>query len=157
MSFSVRKIGDHNYRIEKDFFSMRLDLVDSIKLLSKLDEQLGLNPPLSQGEPNFITLYRDLLKVLTYMDKRGMQHLMHMASRDLLVNIMRTIKGTKLENRLMTHITKRNKQAIESDVLYNQAIKPGDALQAFSDFFSLVESQLDEGKIALVDPKGIYY
>lgn len=157
MSFNVRKLGEHHFRLEKDFFSTQLDLVDSVRLLSKLDEQLGLNPPLSQGAPNFIGLYRKLLQMLTHMDQRSMQHLMHLASRDLLVNIMRTIKGTKLENRLMNYTTKRNRQAIEEDVLYNQPIKPGDALQAYSDLFILVEQLLDEGHITLVDPNGDYY
>jgi len=157
MSFNVRKVGEHHFRLEKEFFSTQLDLVDSVRLMSKLDEQLGLNPPLSQGQPNFLTLYRKLLQVLTHMDQRSMQHLMHLASRDLLVNILRTVKATKLENRLMTYITKRNRQAIESDVLYDQQIKPGDALQAYSDFFALVEQLIDEGQITLVDPNGDYY
>ncbi|WP_028299140.1 FliG C-terminal domain-containing protein [Oceanospirillum beijerinckii] len=157
MSFDVRKLGEHTFLMEKEFFSMTMDLVDGVRLLSKLDEQLGLNPPLSQGEPNFIPLYRNLLKVLTYMDQRSMQMLMHAASRDLLVNLMRTVKGTKLESRLMSYTTKRNKQAIETDVLYNKPINPNDALQTFSDFFQIVEDHMDKTLITLVDPNGEYY
>lgn len=157
MSFTVTARGEHHYRIEKDFFAVDMDLVDAMMLLSRLDEQLGLNPPLSKGEPNFLTLYRKLLAVLTHMDNRGLQALMHAASRDLLVDVMRVVKGAPSEHKLMSAITKRNKQAIQSDVLYNQPIRPPEALKALSDFFALVEKLLDEGAITLVDPSGEYY
>ncbi len=157
MSFEVFTLGEHRYKISKDFFSIQLELADAMELISKLDEQLGLNPPQSQGEPNFIHLGRKLLKTLTHMDNKSMQTLMHTASRDQLVDIMRTVKGTKLENRLMTHTTKRNKQAIQSDVLYNQPIKPLEALRAFTEFFALVERLIDEEHITLIDPNGEYY
>ena len=157
MSFQVQTLGEHHYRVSKDFFSVQLELIDALELLSKLDEQLGLNPPQSQGEPNFVALCRKLLTTLTYVDSKSMQTLMHTASRDQLVDIMRTVKGSKLENRLMTHTTKRNRQAIQGDVLYNQPIKPMEALRAFTEFFALVERLLDEGQITLVDPHGEYY
>lgn len=157
MSFEVFTLGEHHYKISKDFFSIQLQLSDAMELISKLDEHLGLNPPQSQGAPNFIHLGEKLLKTLTYMDSKSMQTLMHTASRDQLVDIMRTIKGTKLENRLMTHTTKRNKQAIQSDVLYNQPIRPLESLRAFTEFFALVEKLIDEGHITLIDPNGEYY
>lgn len=157
MTFEVHTLGEHHYRVSKDFFSVQLELTDALELLSKLDEQLGLNPPQSQGEPNFIVLCRKLLTTLTHMDNKSLQHLMHTASRDQLVDIMRTVKGSKLENRLMTHTTKRNRQAIQGDVLYNQPIKPMEALRAFTDFFALVERLIDEEHITLIDPNGEYY
>ncbi len=157
MSFEVFTLGEHRYKVSKDFYSVQLELIHAIELISKLDEQLGLNPPQSQGEPNFIHLGRKLLTTLTHMDSKSMQTLMHTASRDQLVDIMRTVKGTKLENRLMTHTTKRNRQAIQSDVLYNQAIKPVEALRAYTDFFALVEHLIDTEQITLIDPSGEYY
>ncbi|OPX56454.1 FliG C-terminal domain-containing protein [Oceanospirillum multiglobuliferum] len=157
MSFTVAANGEYHYRIEKDFFAVNIDLVDAMMLLSKLDEQLGLNPPLSQGEPNFLMIYRKLITVLVHMDSRSLQALMHAASRDLLVDLMRVVKGTKSEHKLMAAITKRNKQAIQGDVLYNQVIRPPEALKALSDFFLLVEKQIDSGVITLVDPNGEYY
>lgn len=157
MSFDVFTLGEHHYRVRKDFFSIQLELTDALELLSKLDEHLGLNPPQSQGEPNFIQLGRKLLSALTCMDSRSIQTLMQTASRDQLVDILRTIKGSKLENRLMTHTTKRNRQAIQSDVLYNQPIKPMEALRAYTDFFALVERLIDESQITLIDPNGEYY
>jgi len=157
MTFEVLTLGEHHYRVSKDFFSVQLELINALELVSKLDEQLGLNPPQSQGEPNFILLCRKLLTTLTHMDNRSMQHLMHTATRDQLVDVMRTVRGTKLENRLMTHTTKRNCQAIQSDVLYNQPIKPMEALRAYTDFFALVERLVDEEQITLIDPHGEYY
>lgn len=157
MSFDVFTIGEHRYKVRKDFYSVQLTLADALELISKLDEQLGLNPPQSQGEPNFIHLGRKLLTALTHMDKKSLQSLMHSASRDLLVNIMRTTKGTKLENRLMSYTTKRNRQAIQNDVLYNQPIKPLEALRAYTEFFTLVERLIDEEQITLTDPHGEYY
>ncbi|WP_417597103.1 FliG C-terminal domain-containing protein [Oceanospirillum sp.] len=157
MSFEVFTLGEHRYKVSKDFYSVQLELIHAIELISKLDEQLGLNPPQSQGEPNFIHLGRKLLSTLTHMDSKSMQMLMHTASRDQLVDIMRTVKGSKLENRLMTHTTKRNRQAIQTDVLYNQPIKPVEALRAYTDFFALVERLIETEQITLVDPDGEYY
>ncbi|OOV88670.1 FliG C-terminal domain-containing protein [Oceanospirillum linum] len=157
MSFEVFTLGEHRYKVSKDFYSVQLELIHAIELISKLDEQLGLNPPQSQGEPNFIHLGRKLLSTLTHMDSKSMQMLMHTASRDQLVDIMRTVKGSKLENRLMTHTTKRNRQAIQTDVLYNQPIKPVEALRAYTDFFALVERLIEAEQITLVDPDGEYY
>lgn len=157
MSFNVQSLGEHHYRVTKDFFSLQLNMVDAMELIAKLDEQLGLNPPQSQGDPNFIGLGRKLLTTLTHMDSKSIQTLMQTASRDQLVDVVRTIKGTKLENRLMTHTTKRNRQAIEGDVLYNQPIKPMEALRAYTDFFALVEQLIDKEQITLTDPNGEYY
>lgn len=157
MTFTVQTLGEHHYKISKDFFSVQLELTDAIKLISKIDEHLGLNPPLSQGHPNFIRLGQKLLTTLTYMDQRSLQTLMHTASRDQLVHIIRTVKGHKLESRLMSYTTKRNKQAIEGDVLYNQPIKPLEALKAYTEFFALVERLIDEELITLIDPNGEYY
>lgn len=139
--------------LEDRTLSLKLGLHQGLQLLASLDQEMD-----PEGQLTLQTLsgfYRNLLDSVMLLPTRTRQALIQETPLETLAGLLRLFRDTPTEAILRNNLSQRRLGQIMEEPLYlaRQTPTANTLCQALAPFYR----KLEEGRIKLQDPQGIYY
>ncbi|SEI91084.1 hypothetical protein SAMN05421831_11722 [Allopseudospirillum japonicum] len=152
-------LGIHRQELafKTPYMSCYISLHDGLLLLADLDTQLGIDK--KSTDVALQGVYRQLLLSLFLLPAKTQQLLFRNASDEALACLLRMFKASDIERQLLNCISARRAQVAREDPLFAGLEMPSkeDLRTWLAPFFDFLMNEVHQGKIKLLDPKGVYY
>ncbi len=153
----IASVKKGQLELQDSTLTLQINLHEGLLLMAALDAALGLPEDHTQKQIN--AFYLQLLESLMLLGVRERQLLLNEASLEALACLLRRFRNQPIEQSLRENLSQRRLGQVEEEALYLKAsLAAVDELtQVLAPFFSNINKQLQEGRIQLQDPKGVYF
>ncbi len=153
----IVNVNKSQLELQDTTLTLQINLHEGLLLMAALDEALNL--PERQTQKKINDFYSQLLESLMLLGVRERQLVLNEASLEALACLLRRFRNQPIEKVLRDNLSQRRISQVEEEALYLKASLSAveELTQVLAPFFSNINQQVQEGRISLQDPEGIYF